>query len=358
LDFLTNLFANIDDAERDESQEITMQTASKFRLVSEVIDVLEQYGQIPDTWNKNKKYCKFKCVDIIKALNSGQVPKRGSPKEAEDETTKELNQLAELEGQSNNQQQSTNQAVNQNNIQPSNTQQNNFNQTFNQQQSTNQAVNQNNIQPSNTQKNNFNQTLNQQQSTNQAVNQNNIQPSNTQQNNFNQTFNQQQNSTQNNVQPNNNFASQQNNYYNPNNNNINNTGYSNNNFNQQNLNQQNNSNNNQQINQNNNIQPSSNNNQPSSNNNSKTNTDNTKVNETKTVTITDKSKSPANIQKLLDIKLPIKKRSIEFYKVIDQVKKHVTSSGDQLKNNRPGCVANATSQLEMALYYFENITEN
>jgi len=295
-----------------------MQTASKFRLVSEVIDVLEQYGQIPDTWNKNKKYCKFKCVDIIKALNSGQVPKRGSPKEAEDETTKELNQLAELEGQSNNQQQSTNQAVNQNNIQPS---------------------------------------------TNQAVNQNNIQPSNTQQNNFNQTFNQQQNSTQNNVQPNNNFANQQNNYYNPNNNNINNAGYSNNNFNQQNLNQQNNSNNNQQINQNNNIQPSSNNNQPSSNNNSKTNTDNTKGNETKTVT--DKSKSPAISavtsqigQKLLDIKLPIKKRSIEFYKVIDQVKKHVTWSGDQLKNNRPGCLANAMSQLEMALYYLENITEN
>jgi len=62
--------------------------------------------------------------------------------------------------------------------------------------------------------------------------------------------------------------------------------------------------------------------------------------------------------KLLDIELPVKKRSIAYFKVIDQVKKHVVWGSDSLKNNKNGSVANAISQLDLALYYLDNIKDN
>jgi hypothetical protein len=101
----------VDDEDRDTTADVTKQTAIKFKLVSELVDVLEQYGAVPDTWNKNsniiinlilEKYCKFKCVDIMKCLNAGTVPKRGNPneKEKEDDVADELNAMIQ-ENESN-----------------------------------------------------------------------------------------------------------------------------------------------------------------------------------------------------------------------------------------------------------------
>ena len=62
--------------------------------------------------------------------------------------------------------------------------------------------------------------------------------------------------------------------------------------------------------------------------------------------------------KLLDIQLPVKKRSINYFKVVEAVKKHITYASDALKTSRTGCVANSITQLELALYYLDNVTEN
>ena len=40
-----------------------------------------------------EKYCKFKAVDIFKSLKAGVVPKRGGPKEEEDEISKAQNDV-------------------------------------------------------------------------------------------------------------------------------------------------------------------------------------------------------------------------------------------------------------------------
>jgi hypothetical protein len=40
-----------------------------------------------------EKYCKFKAVDIFKCLKAGTTPKRGGPKEEEDEISKEISQM-------------------------------------------------------------------------------------------------------------------------------------------------------------------------------------------------------------------------------------------------------------------------
>jgi hypothetical protein len=42
---------------------------------------------------KSEKYCKFKAVDIFKSLKQGIIPKRGGPKEEEQDINKELNNL-------------------------------------------------------------------------------------------------------------------------------------------------------------------------------------------------------------------------------------------------------------------------
>jgi hypothetical protein len=50
-----------------------------------------------------EKYSKFKAVDIFKSLKQGVVPKRGGPKETEDEISKELNDI-NIENQNNEKQ--------------------------------------------------------------------------------------------------------------------------------------------------------------------------------------------------------------------------------------------------------------
>lgn len=99
--FLENMFFNVDDEDRN--GEVTMKTSASFKLLGELIDVMSQWGSLSEGWNKKsknillnlEKYCKFKALDIFKCLKAGQAPKRGGPKEEEDDVSKELNIMIE-----------------------------------------------------------------------------------------------------------------------------------------------------------------------------------------------------------------------------------------------------------------------
>ena len=62
------------------------------------IDVLKSWEPIDEEMLKCKKYCQFKAVDIFKALKKGEVPKRGGPKEQENQQQDEGlgNEIEEL----------------------------------------------------------------------------------------------------------------------------------------------------------------------------------------------------------------------------------------------------------------------
>jgi len=72
-----------------------MSTVQRFKLVSELADVFQTYGGVPTKWEKRSKiffinqwiakYCKFKAIEIYKALSKGETPRRGGPKDEEDE---------------------------------------------------------------------------------------------------------------------------------------------------------------------------------------------------------------------------------------------------------------------------------
>ena len=79
--FLSEFFQKIDYEDRHGT--VTVKTSSKFRVMSSFIDVLSSWGPIDSEMLKCKKYCQFKAVDIFKALKKGEVPKRGGPKEQE-----------------------------------------------------------------------------------------------------------------------------------------------------------------------------------------------------------------------------------------------------------------------------------
>ena len=81
--FLQEFFQRVDYEDRHGT--VTVKTSSKFRLMAAFIDVLKSWGSIDEEMIKCKKYCQFKAVDIFKALKNGQVPKRGGPKEQENQ---------------------------------------------------------------------------------------------------------------------------------------------------------------------------------------------------------------------------------------------------------------------------------
>jgi hypothetical protein len=51
--FLENLFANIDDEDRN--GEVTLKTAESFRICADLIEVLKNWGDIPLEWNIKSK---------------------------------------------------------------------------------------------------------------------------------------------------------------------------------------------------------------------------------------------------------------------------------------------------------------
>lgn len=48
--FLEGMFNNVDSEDR--YGEVTMKTSASFKLISELIEVISQWGEIPDTWVK------------------------------------------------------------------------------------------------------------------------------------------------------------------------------------------------------------------------------------------------------------------------------------------------------------------
>ena len=81
--FLSEFFQKVDNEDRHGT--VTVKTSSKFRVMASFIDVLSSWGPIDPEMLKCKKYCQFKAVDIFKALKKGEVPKRGGPKEQENQ---------------------------------------------------------------------------------------------------------------------------------------------------------------------------------------------------------------------------------------------------------------------------------
>jgi hypothetical protein len=75
--FIENMFANVD--EEDREGEVTSKTAKSFKILVDLIEVFNFYGEIPQEWSEKKKYCKFKAVDIMTSLKKGEIPKRGGP---------------------------------------------------------------------------------------------------------------------------------------------------------------------------------------------------------------------------------------------------------------------------------------
>ena len=92
--FLQDFFQKVDYEDRHAT--VTMKTTSKFRLMASFIDVLASWGQIDEEMIKCKKYCQFKAVDIFKALKRGEVPKRGGPKEQENQEEGLGNEIDDL----------------------------------------------------------------------------------------------------------------------------------------------------------------------------------------------------------------------------------------------------------------------
>lgn len=122
-DFLQTYFQKIDNEDRKGT--VTAKTVMKFRLMSQFIDVLTQYGPLDDEMKKCKKYCGFKAVDIHKSLKKGEVPRRGGPGEGNQPSEDQAlsNELEGMIGMNNTQ---NNQYNNVNNN-------NQFNQGFNNQ---------------------------------------------------------------------------------------------------------------------------------------------------------------------------------------------------------------------------------
>lgn len=52
--FLENMFANVDDEDR--YGEVTLKTAQSFRIVADMIEVLKNWGDIPEEWAKKSNF--------------------------------------------------------------------------------------------------------------------------------------------------------------------------------------------------------------------------------------------------------------------------------------------------------------
>ena len=159
--FLQEFFQKVDYEDRHGT--VTMKTTSKFRLMASFIDVLASWGPIDEEMIKCKKYCQFKAVDIFKALKKGEVPKRGGPKEQDNQDAglgNEIDELAKNMGDANLGNHNQNQGGNFQQQMPNN--QYGGNNPYGGQQQYNQQVNNNqfNNPYGNTNQNNINQQNN------------------------------------------------------------------------------------------------------------------------------------------------------------------------------------------------------
>ena len=119
--FLNDFFQNVDYEDRNAT--VTMKTSAKFRLMIGFIDVLGDYGEIDEEMRKCQKYCKWKAIDIMKSLKKGEIPHRGGPNEnfeqnpgtKDDDLNDEIENMAGMMDNNNNKSNNTNNNNNKNN---------------------------------------------------------------------------------------------------------------------------------------------------------------------------------------------------------------------------------------------------
>ncbi|MCQ2820078.1 MAG: hypothetical protein MJ252_22665 [archaeon] len=90
-DFLQTFFEGLDYEDRKKT--VTMKTVTKFRMMVAFVDVLQKFGPMEDSMKQLKKYCTWKAVDISKSLRKGEIPHRGGPKENIEEPSKKEEDL-------------------------------------------------------------------------------------------------------------------------------------------------------------------------------------------------------------------------------------------------------------------------
>ncbi len=355
--FLNDFFTKVDNEDRYKT--VTMRTVMKFKMMSEFIKVLNSFGpeNLNDEMKKCQKYCKWKAVDITRSLKKGEIPHRGGPNEKnnDDELGDEIEKLSVLDNNNDPNLQQQNNYQQQNSYQQQNNYQQSNQNNLNQQQSSGNFAN-----PfgnsSNNQNNQFNNPFNQGQ--NQQFNQNNN-------NNFNNNNNNNNNFNNNN---NNNFKNNNNNNFNNNNNNSNNFNNNNSNFNNNNSNLNNNNNfnnNNFNNNYNNNNQLNNNMNNNQNMNNQNMNNQNNHIN---SKNIKDKKYEPAgprtqkvvkknnniynfNCKNPLTIPVPVKFKTVDYFKLIDNIKQNNEIAMREFKKGRIDMTLNlVTDSLEFLSY--------
>ncbi len=354
--FLNDFFTKVDNEDRYKT--VTMKTVMKFKMMSEFIKVLNSFGpeNLNDEMKKCQKYCKWKAVDITRSLKKGEIPHRGGPNEKnnDDELGDEIEKLSVLDNNNDPNLQQQNNYQQQNSYQQQNNYQQSNQNNLNQQQSSGNFAN-----PfgnsSNNQNNQFNNPFNQGQ--NQQFNQNN-----------NNNFNNNNNNNNFNNNNNNNFKNNNNNNFNNNNNNSNNFNNNNSNFNNNNSNLNNNNNfnnNNFNNNYNNNNQLNNNMNNNQNMNNQNMNNQNNHIN---SKNIKDKKYEPAgprtqkvvkknnniynfNCKNPLTIPVPVKFKTVDYFKLIDNIKQNNEIAMREFKKGRIDMTLNlVTDSLEFLSY--------
>ena len=126
--FLSDFFSKVDYEDRHET--VTIKTTSKFRLMASFIDVLSSWGPIDEEMVKCKKYCQYKAVDIFKALKRGEIPKRGGPKEQNNDENLNNNGIVEKNKLNNKNENNYNHEEKKNNINYNNQENNKNKQNF------------------------------------------------------------------------------------------------------------------------------------------------------------------------------------------------------------------------------------
>ena len=355
--FLNDFFTKVDNEDRYKT--VTMKTVMKFKMMSEFIKVLNSFGaeNLNDEMKKCQKYCKWKAVDITRSLKKGEIPHRGGPNEKnnDDELGDEIEKLSVLDNNNDPNLQQQNNYQQQNSYQQQNNYQQSNQNNLNQQQSSGNFAN-----PfgnsSNNQNNQFNNPFNQGQ--NQQFNQNNNNNFNNNNNNFNNNNN---NNNFNNNNNNNNF----NNNNNSSNFNNNNSNFNNNNSNLNNNNNFNNNNNNFNNNYNNNNHLNNNMNNNQNMNNQNMNNQNNHIN---SKNIKDKKYEPAgprtqkvvkknnniynfNCKNPLTIPVPVKFKTVDYFKLIDNIKQNNEVAMREFKKGRIDMTLNlVTDSLEFLSY--------
>jgi len=79
--FAVQVFNLADDEDR--AGTATKQTVMKFRSATIFFEILKQFGELSADVKEKLKYSQWKCVDIIRALKEGRVPKPGGADEQE-----------------------------------------------------------------------------------------------------------------------------------------------------------------------------------------------------------------------------------------------------------------------------------